>query len=452
LSPPASPRTLRTLNTGDRSEIASVSGVRRFRMASNQYVAADQCEPDLGLQLNGDGDLADCLALIIAPDGTIFDTSDPVLGRPRHTIVPCTGDVCDDTDPFKIFPFGEGGALAKLRHLSVESHEPALFGDLNGDGDASDVVVREFVAGANVAFPPIVVPEGSTGNVLAGTETGPGQSQGGAAIPAQVGFCDADGDGQSDAQSACQSDANCIAQGVCGATPCCVDIQARVLALSDSDGDGVFDVYDNCPTVFNPTQDASDGDGDGTPNSCDDLSCGDGLVQAREYCDYADTTIDPVTGTTLGSFCNGPADPGVDCTPLVSVEVSESAVNPGKQGILPATVFGSPVLNLGTTPFGDRPPQMIEPGSIILEPLQPSEDCGGLGAPSADDLTNPGVYQSRLSDKNGDGFLDLGLRFEVTQMGIDLADTQACLRGSFRVIEDRFFEADFETRDSLNVK
>jgi len=452
LSPSASPRTLRLLNTGDRSQIASISGVRRFRMATNQYVAADQCEADLGLQLNGDGDLADCVAVVVAPDGTIYDTSEPARGTPRHTIVPCTGDVCDDTDPFKIFPFGEGGTLAKIRHLSLEPQEPVLFGDLNGDGDALDVVVREFVAGANVAFPPIGVPEGSTGNVLAGAETGPGQSQAGAAIPALVGFCDADGDGQADTQSACQSDANCTAQGACGGTPCCVDIQPRVLALADSDGDGVFDVYDNCPTVFNPTQDASDGDGDGTPDTCDELSCGDGVVQTREYCDYADATIDPVTGKTLGSFCNAPANPGVDCTPLVAVEVVESAVNPDKQGVLPTTVFGSPVLNLGTTAVGDRPPKMIEPGSVILEPLRPSEACGGPGAAPIDDLTNPETYQRQISDKNGDGFPDLSLRFEVTQMGAKLTDTQACLRGSFRVIDNRFFEADFETRDNLNVK
>jgi hypothetical protein len=95
---------------------------------------------------------------------------------------------------------------------------------------------------------------------------------------------------------------------------------------------------------------------------------------------------------------------------------------------------------------------MIEPGSIVLEPLRASEACGGFGAQSADDLTNAATYLSRLSDRNGDGFLDLGLRFEVTQMGIQLTDTQACLRGTFRVIEGRFFEADFETRDSLNVK
>ncbi|MEX2206409.1 MAG: hypothetical protein WEF50_09310 [Myxococcota bacterium] len=453
LSAAQSPRTLSIRNAASGAEIANVSGVRRFRMASNGYVAADQCEPDLELQLNGDGDLDDCLALIVAPSGALFDTSDPVRGTPRHTIVPCTGDVCDDTDPFKIFPFGEDGEFAKLRHLSVEAHEPVLFADLNGDGDSADVVVREFVAGADVAFPPVGVPGGG-GNVLAGSETGPGQSQAGAAIPAQVGFCDADGDGLSDGQSACQSDQNCIAQGVCGASPCCVDIKPRVLALADGDGDGVFDVYDNCPDLANPTQDPTDVDGDGTADACDELitRCGDGAVQAPEYCDYADATIDPKTKQPLGSFCNGPAQPGPDCTPRVSIKVSESAVNPDKQGILPTTLFGSPVLNLATQAKGDRPPKMIEPGSLILEPLRESEACGGFGARPVDDLTMPSTYASRLTDQNGDGFLDLSLRFEVTKLGIARSDTQACLRGSFRVIEGRFFPADFATRDRLRVK
>jgi hypothetical protein len=132
-------------------------------------------------------------------------------------------------------------------------------------------------------------------------------------------------------------------------------------------------VYDNCPTVFNPTQDATDGDGTARPIPATTSPAATAWVQALEYCDYADATIDPLTGRTLGSFCNGPADPGTNCTPLVAVEVSESAVNPDKQGILPTTVFGSPVLNLATAAVGDRPPKMIEPGSFVLEPLRASE-------------------------------------------------------------------------------
>ena len=37
-------------------------------------------------------------------------------------------------------------------------------------------------------------------------------------------------------------------------------------------------------------------------------------------------------------------------------------------------------------------------------------------------------------------------------MGVQKTDTEACLRGTFRVIEGRFFPAGFETRDRLNVK
>ncbi len=452
LSHPASPRTLHMRNAATGAEIATVSGARRFRLATNRYLATDQCEADLEVSLNGDGDLDDCLALIVAPDGTRFDTSDPVRGTPRHTIVPCTGDVCDDTDPFKIFPFGTNGELAKLRHLSLESHEPALFSDLNGDGDNADVVVREFVAGADVAFRPVGIPEGSGGNLLAGAETGPGQSQAGAALPAQIGFCDADGDGESDGQIACQSDGDCTAQGACTEAPCCVDIRARTLALADGDGDGVFDVFDICPTVFDPEQDPTDIDEDGTPDTCDELIslCGDGRVQEPEYCDWADMT--PVGKTTRGSFCNGPAHPGPDCTPLVAIKVSESAVNPGKNGVLPTIVYGSPVLNLATVAVGDRPPKMIEPSSFILEPLRASEACGGIGAPSVDDLTKPSTYASRLSDQNKDGYLDLNLRFDVPRMQVQKTDTQACLRGAFRTIEGRFFPAGFETRGRLNVK
>jgi hypothetical protein len=184
-------------------------------MASNQYVAADQCEPDLGVQLNGDGDLDDCVAVVIAPSGSIFDTSDPARGTPRHTIVPCTGDVCDDTDPFKIFPFGEDDSLAKIRHLSVESQEPALFADLNGDGDALDVVVREFVAGANVAFPPIGVP-GEHRQRARRIRQAPAKAR---RVPrsALVGYCGADGDGSRYAE---RQSGGTASRRASGTTPC----------------------------------------------------------------------------------------------------------------------------------------------------------------------------------------------------------------------------------------
>jgi len=41
------------------------------------------------------------------------------------------------------------------------------------------------------------------------------------------------------------------------------DIEISAISLSDSDGDGIIDIIDNCPTIFNPDQVDSKGDGVG---------------------------------------------------------------------------------------------------------------------------------------------------------------------------------------------
>jgi cysteine-rich repeat protein len=56
----------------------------------------------------------------------------------------------------------------------------------------------------------------------------------------------------------------------------------------DTDGDGVPDYKDNCPTVPNPDQTDSDGDKKG--DACDNAECGNGVIEADEECDDKNKT------------------------------------------------------------------------------------------------------------------------------------------------------------------
>ena len=51
-----------------------------------------------------------------------------------------------------------------------------------------------------------------------------------------------------------------------------------------SDGDGIIDNQDNCPSAPNALQADSDGDGDG--DRCDDDIDGDGVINALDNCPY----------------------------------------------------------------------------------------------------------------------------------------------------------------------
>ena len=317
----------------------------------------DDCGEGLGLQLvafrtdeavqgdgplNGDGDILD----------GVLQVYDAVGGQLRTTgqaVTPCRIEACDPRKPYRVVG-------RKVRFLTLECEQGGIVtdgcagggADLNGDGDASDLVLQVFDfceqtltivgavdVGAARNDPLATVDDSSVLVDLSGRcaalDCDPDAGCGGAPMvpcgspgeSCQAGvFCETDecdsatGHCFVHREVACDEDTDCglcmlaqpstcAAEGDCPAGSACVSsLVVSPGGIVDADSDGLLDAQDNCPLAVNPTQ--TDSDGDGIGDACDPQTCGNGVLEQGEQCD---------DGCAVGTpgVCE-PADDGDGCS------------------------------------------------------------------------------------------------------------------------------------------
>lgn len=199
-----------------------------------------------------------------------------------------------------------------------------------------------------------------------------------------------------------------------------------VFALPDSDGDGVLDTCDNCPTTANPDQ--SDADGDGVGDPCDDCPAignpgqedadADGIGDACEIqgdvrcdddwdCDGITDDVDncPTTrnsdqrdldGDGVGDACDDDLDGdgvpnAIDNCPLVSNPDQADDDGDGTGNVCEGDMDGDGVLD----PIDNCP--------TLANAAQSDDDGDGVGnvCDNCWERPNPGQ-----SDTDGDGYGD----------------------------------------------
>jgi hypothetical protein len=136
---------------------------------------------------------------------------------------------------------------------------------------------------------------------------------------------------------------------------------APVLYADDTDGDGIADSLDNCPSMFNPGQEDTDEDGVG--DGCD-FYCGDVNGSGSEYPDINDLIY-----YVMWMGQDGPAPPDIN--------TANAAGCPGID-IFDLTYFTQSM-------FGGSPP----PRCFYDEDCVPANEVGGVSLDHVDGLLSP---------------------------------------------------------------
>jgi hypothetical protein len=438
-----------------------------------RLVAFRTREASQGEDLNRDGDLDDDVL-------QVFDLESRRLFNTEQAVTPCPLAACDPRFPYRV----EGDTATFITSEAEQGGE-----DLNGDGDATDLVKQVFNARKAAAL----VDGGSSGALAAAamaSEASPSIVDAVTPIAAaSAGICTTTG-------AACASDADCgegrcyLPPGGCIAdlgTPCtcdsggCSGCAENQFCVPFPEGDGAGSCHVNqgpCASqsdcaanavcedadadiqrLFAPIRSSSAGSGETihSSGSCVEdrgdvcsvdadcrrkETCGPGGICQRRF-GSCRTDADCRTGLTCAPNLvtvnaadtdgDGVADPFDNCPRRPNTDQADENDN----GVGDACDLGTLVTSVAIDIKPGSGPNPLNPFSrgVVPVALLGSEDFDvtdvdrstlAFGPDGASPAHNAGGHPQ---DANDDGLTDLLIHFRVPETGISLGDTEACLTG-----------------------